>query len=182
MSTRSELLADITLLNKQLLARYLAGFNDVTAVRQTPDLPNHVAWSLGHLALTMHRVAAMIEGNGGASAPLPAKDFVTAGGFGGSRDKGVIDTEAVAFGSRPEDRYDRYPSLARCIEIYNNACERLAAAVRGCDDAKLEREMTYGSMTLPTWAIVARMTFHAGFHTGQIADLRRALGFRSIFA
>lgn len=180
MSTRGELLADITLLNKQLLARYLVGFTDVTAVRQTPDLPNHVAWNLGHLALTMHKVASLIDG--GAGGGLPAKDFVTAGGFGGSRDKGVIDTDAVAFGSRPEDRHDRYPSLARCTEIYNNACDRLAAAVRGLDDAQLERPLAYGSLELPTWALVARMMFHAGFHTGQIADLRRALGFKSIFA
>jgi hypothetical protein len=26
------------------------------------------------------------------------------------------------------------------------------------------------------------MIFHNGAHTGQIADLRRALGFRSVFA
>ncbi|HZW05860.1 MAG TPA: DinB family protein [Phycisphaerales bacterium] len=179
MGTRAELLADITLLNKQLLGRYLVGFNDVTAVRQTPDLPNHLAWALGHTALTMHRVAASIEGTG---AGLPPSDFVNGGGFAGSRDRGVIDADAVAFGSKPEDRHDKYPTLARCTEIFNNACDRLAAAVRECDDARLEQRLTYGSMELPIWALVARMTFHNGFHTGQIADLRRALGFRSIFA
>ena len=94
----------------------------------------------------------------------------------------MIDADAVAFGSKPEDRHDKYPTLARCTEIFNNACDRLAAAVRECDDARLEQRLTYGSMELPIWALVARMTFHNGFHTGQIADLRRALGFRSIFA
>lgn len=179
MSTRGELLADVVLLNKQMLGRYLVGFNDVTAVRQTPDLPNHVAWTLGHLALTMHRVAATVEGSG--MTALPAEDFVAGGGFAGSRDKGVIDADAVAFGSKPEDRHDRYPTLARCTEIFNGACDRLAAAVRGCDDAALDRVVAFGSMQMPVWTIVARMTFHNGFHTGQIADLRRALGFKSIF-
>lgn len=179
MTTRGELLAEITLLNKQLLGRYLVGFNDVTAVRQTPDLPNHVAWNLGHLALTMHRVAASIEGTG---VGLPEKDFVNGGGFAGSKDKGYIDADAVGFGSKPEDRHDKYPTLARTTEIFNTACDRLAAAVRGCDDAKLEQTVQFGSMQLPIWALVARMTFHNGFHTGQIADLRRALGFKSIFA
>ncbi|MDP1661177.1 MAG: DinB family protein [Phycisphaerales bacterium] len=179
MSTRGELLADITLLNKQLLGRYLVGFNDVTGVRQTPDLPNHVGWCLGHLALTMHRVAASIEGT---DTPLPAKDFVNGGGFAGSKDKGVIDADAVAFGSKPEDRHDRYPTLARSTEIYNNACDRLASAVRACDDARLEQTVAFGALQLPIWALVARMTFHSGFHTGQIADLRRALGFKSIFS
>jgi hypothetical protein len=37
-------------------------------------------------------------------------------------------------------------------------------------------------MQMPVWALVSRMTFHNGFHTGQLADLRRALGFRSIFS
>jgi hypothetical protein len=180
MSTRGELLADVLLLNKQLVGRYLVGFNDVTAVRQTPDLPNHLAWTLGHMALTMHRVAATVEGN--ASAPLPAKDFVSGGGFAGSRDRGVMDADAVAFGSKPEDRHDRYPTLARCTEIFNSACDRLAEAVRTCDDAALSKTMAWGNAEHPVWAIVARMTFHNGFHTGQIADLRRALGFRSIFA
>jgi hypothetical protein len=180
MSTRGELLADVVLLNKQMLGRYLVGFNDVTAVRQTPDLPNHLAWTLGHLALTMHKVAAAVEGN--PSTPLPAKDFVNGGGFAGSRDRGVIDADAVGFGSKPEERHDRYPTLARCTEIFNNACDRLAAAVRGCDDGSLEKLMPWGNGEMPVWAIVARMTFHNGFHTGQIADLRRALGFKSIFA
>lgn len=179
MSTRGELLAEITLLNKQLLGRYLVGFNDVTAVRQTPDLPNHVAWTLGHLALTMHRVAASIEGTG---VGLPEKDFVNGGGFAGSKDKGYIDADAVGFGSKPEDRHDKYPTLARTTEIFNTACDRLAAAVRTCDDAKLDSVVPFGSMQMPVWALVSRMTFHNGFHTGQIADLRRALGFRSIFA
>jgi hypothetical protein len=29
---------------------------------------------------------------------------------------------------------------------------------------------------------VARMVFHNGFHTGQIADMRRALGFKGVFS
>jgi len=176
MSTRGELLAEITVLNKQFVARYLAGFNDVTHVRQTPDLPNHVAWNLGHLALTMHRVAEKLDGK-----PVPAEDFVTADGFGGSRDRGLIDTESVAFGSKPHERHDKFPSLARCTQTFNNACDRLAAAVRASGDADLDRVVPWGQASLPLWQLVARMTFHNGFHTGQVADLRRALGFRSVF-
>lgn len=175
-TTRAALLAEITLLNKQLLARYLVGFNDVTCVRQTPDLPNHLAWCLGHLALTMHRVAGALDGG-----ELPAKDFVVGGGFAGSRDKGIIDADSVGFGSKPEERHDRFPTLARCTEIYNNACDRLAAAVGACDEAKLDSVVQFGTMQMQVWALVARMTFHNGFHTGQVSDLRRALGFKSIF-
>ena len=43
-----------------LLDRYLNGFDDTNHTRQAPNLPNHVAWVLGHLALTMHRAAERI--------------------------------------------------------------------------------------------------------------------------
>lgn len=180
-SPRAAVLAESVLASKQLLSRYLAGFNDATHVRQTPDLPNHLAWNLGHLALTMHRVAGRLDGQ-----DLPAADFLSppaADGYHGSREKGYFDTEAVSFGSRPEERHDRYPSLARCTEIFNHACDRLAAAVRTCDDAKLDELTPWGgNQQIPFWALIVRMVFHNGFHTGQIADLRRALGFKSVFA
>lgn len=181
-SPRAALLADSVLLSKTLLTRYLAGFNDATHVRQTPDLPNHLAWTLGHLALTMHRAADRIR-----EVPLPTKDFCVppeADGYRGSRERGVFDSEAVAFGSRPEERHDRYPTLARCQEILSAAFDRLADAVRGLDDAALERPVGWGvgGQTMPLWALVMRMVFHNGFHTGQVADLRRALGFKSVFA
>ncbi len=180
-STRAALLAEGISSCKLLLGRYLVGFNEVTHVRQTPDLPNHLSWCLGHCALTMLRVADKIDGRG-----LPASDFVQppiADGFKGSRDKGVFDSEAVAFGSKPEERHDRYPSLPRSTEIYNNACDRLATALLTIDDAKLDQPIPWGQagQTMPLSMLVIRMVFHNGFHTGQIADLRRALGFKSIF-
>lgn len=175
--SRRDVLAESVLLTKTLTARYLAGFNDVTVVRQTPDLPNHVAWLLGHCALTMHRVAEKLDGQG-----LPARDFVTGDGQGGSRDKGLFDSESVGFGSRPEETHNRFPKLDRCVEIYNAAADRLAAAVRAADEIKLDTPVRWGNAETPLWGLIVRMVFHNGFHTGQMADLRRALGFKSIFA
>ena len=178
-SARANLLAEQILQTKPLLARYLAGFNDVTAVRQTPDLPNHVAWNLGHLALTMHRFAEKIDGQG-----PPAEDFVLnpgSDGTQGSRDRGVFDAAAVSFGSVVSDRHDRFPTLARAQQTYDRACDRLAATLRGLSDARLEETIQWGNQPVPIWAAATRMVFHNGFHTGQIADLRRALGFKSIF-
>jgi hypothetical protein len=184
--TRRDLIAESILSTKTLLGRYLAGFNDVTVVRQTPDLPNHVAWSLGHLALTMYRVVELIDAAATGREPAPkatppAGEFVTADGFGGSKEKGRFDTEAVSFGSRPEERHDRFPSLLRCTEIYNNACEALATKVRSVEEGVLDRPVRWGTLETPVWAVCMRMVFHNGMHTGQIADLRRALGFKSIF-
>ncbi len=170
---RGDLLAEAVLSTKVLLARYLVGFDDTNAVRQAPALPNHVAWNLGHLALTLHRVAGMLDGRGTPASEISdAPDAVRAGAF---------HSESVAFGSAPAADAAKYPSLARSIEIYNNACDRVAAAARTADDAALDREVPWGAGTTPLWSLVIRMVFHNGFHTGQIADLRRAFGFESIF-
>ncbi len=183
MMSRGGLLAESVLNCKVLTGRYLPGFNDVTCVRGTPDLPNHVAWCLGHCALTMHRVADLVSG--ASESGLPAKDFIekpAADGTKGSRDKGVFDAESVAFGSTVEERHDRYPKLERCVEVFNSACDRLAAVVRAMPDAALDKAHPWGAGgEFPAWALVSRMVFHNGFHTGQMADLRRALGFKRLF-
>jgi hypothetical protein len=176
-TTRGEILAESILACKLLLGRYLVGFNDVTHVRQTPDLPNHVAWCLGHCAHTMHRVAEKFDGK-----PLPASDFITGDGTNGSRDRGYFDTEAVRFGSVPEDRHDRFPRLERSTEIYNQACDRLATAVSAAPESMLDEVVPWGQGTTPLRQLVLRMIFHNGIHAGQIADLRRALSFKSIFS
>ena len=168
-----EVLADAVLMCKVLTARYLAGFDDGTRTAQGPGLPNHVAWCLGHCALTMHRVAEKVDGK-----PPPAKDF--GGGLGG--DPAAFHAEAVAFGSRPVGDAAAYPSLARCVEVFNAACDRLAATVKAASDEQLAMPIKWGPIEAPWWSLVLRMTFHNGFHTGQIADLRRGLGFKSIFS
>lgn len=197
MSSRAALLADQILETKGLTARYLAGFNSVNHVRQTPDLPNHVAWCLGHMALTMHRVALLIKGvhwtppeppppqpgtlsHPSIPTPFAPHDFVTGDGTAGSREKGWFDTEAVAFRSTPEERHDRFPTLERCIVIFNTAADTLAEAVRNLDDHRLDQKVVWGQGEQTIWALLTRMVFHNGFHTGQIADLRRALGLKRI--
>jgi len=179
--TRQDALAEGVLACKSLLGTYLPGFDDSNRTRQAPNLPNHVAWTLGHCALTMHRAAekfvSRAGGAGGAAGAgaLPDADFFRGSGTGGDPER--FDTETVAFGSTPADDPARYPRFARCVEVFNGACDRLAAAVRGADDATLDRVVAWGARAeLPLFLLVQRMIFHTGNHTGQIADLRRALG------
>ncbi len=172
--TRRDALADGVLMTKVLTGRYLAGFDDTNHTRQAEALPNHVAWSLGHCALTMHRAGEKIAGE----SPLPAAEFVE----GAAGDASHFGAESVAFGSRPIADAKQYPSLARCVEIYNSACDRFAAVLRGCEESRLDETAKWGPGEVPLYALALRMIFHNGAHTGQIADLRRALGFKSIFA
>jgi hypothetical protein len=158
---------------KPLLTRYLVGFTDSNRTAQAENLPNHVAWSLGHLAITMHRVSEKIDG-----LVLPESDFVR----GPAGDAQRFGDESVSFNSVPINDTARYPTLARSIAIYEAACDRLAINVLGLTPEGLSRSVPWGQGTSTLGALVQRMTFHNGMHCGQIADLRRALKMRSIFA
>ena len=170
---RQDVYAEATLQSAMLLRRYLAGFDEGTKVAQAPGLPNHAAWSLGHLALTMHRVAERLD-----KRPMPETEFVP----GQRGDEHHFAIESVAFGSRPAAEAGAYPTWARCVAIFDSACERLASAWRGASEETLEQMTPWGNAAVPTWSLANRIVFHNGMHCGQIADLRRALGFGSIFA
>lgn len=151
--------------------RYLAGFDDATCTRQAEHLPNHVSWSLGHCALTMHRVSEKLDGRG-----IPEADFVgTAPAPGGGRAM-KFWTESVAFGSEPKDDQVGFPGIERATAVYNAACDRLAAALRATPDAKLDEVTAWGAGRTELGLLALRMIFHNGDHTGQILDTRRALG------
>jgi hypothetical protein len=89
------LLADAIGSTEELLIRFLEGFDETNATAQLPGLPNHAAWTLGHLALTMHRASEQI-----AEATFPLE----------------WDPEPFAFGSSPSADRDDYPSLVEMVE------------------------------------------------------------------
>lgn len=187
--TRSDTIAEAVLASRVLLARYLVGFDDTNHTRQAPNLPNHVAWVLGHCALTLHRAAQRID-----ERPLPESDFslppteltrVRATPLvrpGPNSAPLRYDTETVAFQSIPVDNPTIYPRLARCTEIFDRACATYADLLRSLPEQRLDDMVRWGNIEIPIWAVALRITFHNGAHCGQIADMRRALGMRSIFA
>jgi len=168
-------LAETVLGSRDNVFRYLVGFEESDRVRTAPGLPNHVAWCLGHCALVMHRIAEKFDGRS-----VPEADFV----IGASRGDAMrFGTESVCFGSAPLLEGDAFPTLLRCREIISGGAGHLADAIRSLSDERLNADVQFfPSYTAPAWRIVARMAFHNGFHTGQISDLRRAFGMKSIFA
>jgi len=173
--TRQETLAESVLQSRGLLMRYLAGFDDSNHTRSAPGLPNHVAWILGHCALTMHRAAEKLED--GAQID---DAFIRGSDTGDDRRFG---TESVSTGSNPNAGGARFPGLARCIEIFSASADRLAGTLRGIPDAKLDEAVPFfGGALMPRWSVAPRIVFHNGTHCGQIADLRRVLGLKPIFS
>lgn len=175
--SRRDAIAEAILSTKPLMMRYLAGFTDENHTRQTTVTPNHVAWCLGHSALTMHRLAEKIDGR-----PLPDADFSPTTVDSPDKPPTRYWTESVAFNSHPRDDKKRYPALPRCIAIYEGAVDRLADAVRHADEAKLDTRVPWGPTESPLWLLATRMIFHNGTHTGQIIDLRRGLQMGRVLA
>ncbi len=170
---RQQTLAGVVRSSGPLLERYLAGFDDSNRTTTTPSLPNHAAWTLGHLALYNHRAAERFDGQ-----PLPPDQFVSRDGLGGDATR--FDTESVAFASDPATAPDAFPTMARAVEIMLASIERLAAAVESSSDAQLDSAMAWGRDSIPMWVSPGRMVFHMGTHTGQLIDLRRALGLGAV--
>ena len=172
--TRQEMLSEFILSTKPFFVRFLDGFDDSTRTVQAENLPNHVAWSLGHCALTMNRAAERFD-----DKPLPESDFIMGDGTNG--DSSRFDTESVCFDSTPTPDPSNYPTLQRATEIYEAACDRFAQAVRNTTDAKLDEMIPFYGSELPLYTLIMRLCFHNGSHAGQIIDLRRALSMQRVF-
>jgi hypothetical protein len=174
MTERGKVLAGAVRESKALISRYFKRFDDTNHTVQAEHLPNHFAWTLGHLALTLNRTAERFDGK-----TLPDTHFLTGDGRSGTRDR--FDTESVCFGSHPVADPAVYPARDRCVAIFEAAIERLACAIERSDDAQLDTATQWANHTVPLWSMAVRMVFHNGTHCGQLADLRRALGLGSIF-
>lgn len=176
---RQDTIAESVLATKQGMARWLAGFDDSNYMKQAPSLPNHIAWTLGHLAVTMHKAAGLVD----PRHRLPDSDFIVGGTATGGGDSRRYASASVEPGSQPTADASQYPAYPRCVEIFNHACDALAAAVRAVPDASLDEIVEWHrAMQIQRGLLAARMGFHNGMHIGQIADLRRALGFKSVFS
>ncbi len=160
-------------LSAPLFARFLAGFEDSNRTAQAPGLPNHAVWTVGHVSLTMHRAADLLSGFKQPQL-LPTGDWIHGDGTAG--DPSRFDTESVCFGSRPLPEPGKYPRMARSREIFNAAIDRLAGQVGESTPSALGKEVKWGSAMLAGGDLVLRVVFHTGTHTGQLIDLRRALG------
>ncbi len=159
-----------------LLTRFLDGFHEENRATQKPNLPNHPIWTLGHCAFTMARLAQML----GGPEPSP-RDFELgdwSAGAGGSVTRFFV--EDIAKDSTPSSEAAHYPSLARGRAVIEAATETLALTIERMDPTQLAGTVDWGGTAHPIQSIIGRVAIHNGIHAGQLADLRRALGFARI--
>ena len=171
--TMQQMLHDTITEARGLFNRFLAGFDNTNHTTQAEGLPNHAAWTLGHCALVMHRIAGRIDGD-----TLPESDFITGDGSQGDADH--FDTEGIFIDSTPVDDPSQYPTWERCRAIFDDAVTRLANAALNATDDALCAEAPWLEQSLPHWQLAQRSLLHNGVHSGQLIDLRRALNFDKV--
>jgi len=141
------------------LRESVADLSDEDIVLEPPGVPNHAAWTLGHV---IHSCEAM-AGELGVEPWLP-RDWESHFGYGSS------PTAVTA----------QHPTKAALLAALAEASQRLCTALRAVDEAALTEPLpdeTVRAM-LPTkgHALLQVVAAHTAFHAGQLAAWRRAIG------
>jgi hypothetical protein len=145
--------------NTKLLQRFVADIPEEKMCVHLPGLPNHPAWTIGHLTLTRAGMAGLV----GKPVDLPA-DWKAR--FGGNS---VPLADASAYMKKDD-----------MLGLFTRTHEHLVGALKDVNDAALDEPNPNERLApfYPTkrhwlWNV---LTTHDGMHLGQIGDFRRALG------
>ena len=124
---------------------------------------SHIIWNVGHLAYAFDQIVSPVLG---LDSQL---DEAYVGMFG--------------IGSQPVTDIAAYPSLQELTGLFETVVGSVLARLDSLSDADLANVLPESSPVkelFPTLgALLGAAVFHAGYHTGQIALLRRAQGLPS---
>ena len=141
------------------LRESVADLADEDLVLQPSGVPNHAAWTLGHV---IHGCQAM-AGELGAEPCRPG------------------DWESrFGYGSSPTTVVSQYPGKAELLAALGDASQRLHTALLGMDPATLAEplpdEQARGILPTKGHAFLQIVAAHTAYHAGQLAVWRRAIG------
>jgi hypothetical protein len=140
------------------LCEQIADVAPADMVTHPAGIVNHPAWTVGHLAFTCQMIGGVI----GVSEWLPS-DFGTRFGSG----------------SVPVADASKYESKEQLIGKLRDAQSRIAHAVEGLSDARLDQPFPDPAYldVFPTvrHALTQVLVAHTAFHVGQVSIWRRAM-------
>lgn len=157
MSQSMQLVLDLNQVDYQNILNKVKDIPEQEMTKFLPGLPNHPLWQLGHVTAVHAAVSRLV----GQPAELP-------------------DNWAALFapGSTPTDDASKYPSKQQVLEIFERVNKHTAQAVLAASDAQLDARHDIEPLKniWPTVRHVATalLTFHNGYHIGQLADWLRA--------
>lgn len=135
-----------------------ADLSERQMVEQPAGVPNHAAWTLGHVVFSCQAMAAEL----GSETWLPG------------------DWESVyGYGTTPHTDLSRYPNKAEMLALLADSASRLRRVLLALDESVLKKPLP--DETFPTMAHLLSQVVvaHTAFHAGQLATWRRAIGMPS---
>jgi len=136
----------------------VADLSDEDMVLQPPGVPNHAAWTLGHIVYSCQAMAGEL----GVEPWLP-DDWESQFGYGSS----------------PAAVVSRRPSKEALLAALEDASRRLETAMLRIDETTLAEpvpdETTRGTLPTKGHALLQAVAAHTAFHAGQLAVWRRAI-------
>jgi hypothetical protein len=156
-SAKARAIASLEFAHDNLL-EMLGDFPAERYTAQLPGAPNHALWTIGHLA------TGYVWFGGAAGVAMPA--------LPGSYN------ELFGYGSKPVGDAMHYPAMAEVRGYCDKAFDALVDGVKRLTDAELAAPpaVDTGGFAKDRLDAVEKAAWHEGWHAGQIAMLRRALG------
>jgi len=142
--------------------KLIEGFPELKATFQALPTDNHLAWTLGHLAMTNAWFTGLATGKK-AQLPEPYEGL-----FG--------------YKSTPKPDAKAYPPLSELMEHHRAQFNGLIEALeRTADDAMTKACVEdSGGFAKDMQDIADRAVWHEGWHSGQLSSIRRGLGLPSV--
>lgn len=133
----------------------VADLSETEMVEQPTNVPNHGAWTIGHMIFSCQGIAAEL----GTEPWLPD------------------DWEArFGYGSRPSSDPSRYPDKSEMLLLLTDAASRLRGAVLAADESVLKQPLPDESLPTMGHLLIQVIVGHSAYHAGQLAVWRRAIG------
>jgi len=143
--------------------KLLDGIPEDKQFHQLMGSDGHIAWQLGHLAVSNAFFAALIDGE---AVGMPEK-----------YDK------LFGMGSKPTTDKNAYPPVAELKKSFDQTYDRLIAAATKLRDSDvgMPTAMDSGGFAKDRLHAIELAAWHEGWHGGQISNLRKAAGLKGIW-
>ena len=146
-----------------VLTAALSDFPADKTTFQTSPSDNHLLWHLGHMVTSYAWFASTLDGK-----PVGISE---------------ADNALFGMGSKPLADAKKYPSASELRKRYDEAWRRFAAAAKALreEDATKPPLVETGGFLKDRLDAVEKVAWHDGWHAGQVAGLRKALGLKGVF-
>jgi len=142
---------------RSMTDKLIAGFPEAKAAFQPAPTDNHLAWSIGHMAMTNAWFTGLATGK---KAHFP-------------------ESYESLFGYKSTPKADPklYPPMSELMKHHREAFEGLIKAIETSADDAMTRPCVEdsGGFAKDMQDVADRAVWHEGWHSGQISSLRRAL-------